>query len=200
MLLCPRSNKTCDFSRMISSTLTHLTFHVGGVREKGPGNEANCLLSTHSYFTASRVRLYRSDELLWKWDVLKLWVSQVKRVIWSFLPIHVHMYSLCSGAQGEFAGLCTIMAYHCDRGEQHRKICLVPESAHGTNAASCQMAGLRVITLPTDRDGGVPLEVFKEQVCICMHVCFPSSYGGGDYCSLGNFWLCFIFHYLVQYK
>ena len=56
------------------------------------------------------------------------------------------------------------MAYHCDRGEQHRKICLVPESAHGTNAASCQMAGLRVVTLPTDRDGGVTLEVFKREV------------------------------------
>ena len=70
----------------------------------------------------------------------------------------------CSGAQGEFAGLCTIMAYHKDHGEQHRRICLVPESAHGTNAASCQMAGLQVVTLPTDKNGGVSLEVFKEQV------------------------------------
>ena len=71
---------------------------------------------------------------------------------------------VCSGAQGEFAGLCTIMAYHRDKGEQHRKICLIPDSAHGTNAASSQMAGLRVVTLPTDKDGGVALDVFKAQV------------------------------------
>ena len=56
------------------------------------------------------------------------------------------------------------MAYHRDRGEQHRRICLIPASAHGTNAASSQMAGLGVVTLPTDKDGGVSLEVFKEQV------------------------------------
>ena len=56
------------------------------------------------------------------------------------------------------------MAYHKDKGEQHRKICLIPDSAHGTNAASSQMAGLRVVTLPTDKDGGVSLDVFKQQV------------------------------------
>lgn len=71
-----------------------------------------------------------------------------------------------SGAQGEYAGLCAIMAYHQDRGEQHRKICLIPKSAHGTNAASAQMAGLQVIELETDKDGAVPVEVFKQQVII----------------------------------
>ncbi len=58
------------------------------------------------------------------------------------------------------------MAYHRDRGEQHRNICLIPESAHGTNAASAQMAGLKVVTLPTDKNGAVPLEVFQEKVRI----------------------------------
>jgi len=56
------------------------------------------------------------------------------------------------------------MAYHKDRGDQHRNICLIPDSAHGTNAASAQMAGLVVVTLPTDKYGGVPLEVFREKV------------------------------------
>ena len=74
------------------------------------------------------------------------------------------MDTVRSGAQGEYAGLCAIMAYHRDRGEQHRKICLIPKSAHGTNAASAQMAGLQVIELETDKDGAVPVEVFKEQV------------------------------------
>ena len=63
--------------------------------------------------------------------------------------------------------------HHQDRGEQHRKICLIPKSAHGTNAASAQMAGLQVIELETDKDGAVPVEVFKEQVCVC--VCLSDS-------------------------
>ncbi len=58
------------------------------------------------------------------------------------------------------------MAYHRDRGEQHRKVCLIPDSAHGTNAASSQMAGLKVVNLPTDKDGGVALDVFKALVCV----------------------------------
>ena len=64
------------------------------------------------------------------------------------------------------------MAYHRDRGEQHRTICLIPESAHGTNAASAQMAGLRVVTLPTDKKGCVPMEVFKEKVKDRLSVVF----------------------------
>ena len=47
---------------------------------------------------------------------------------------------------------------------------LIPQSAHGTNAASAQMAGLNVIELPTDKDGGVKVEVFKEAVCACVCV------------------------------
>lgn len=56
------------------------------------------------------------------------------------------------------------MAYHSDQGEQHRNICLIPASAHGTNAASAQMAGLQVVTLPTNKDGSVSVSVFKEEV------------------------------------
>ena len=130
-----------------------------------------------------------------------------------------------SGAQGEFAGLCAIMAYHRDRGEEHRKvripppphtthplththvphphtpffpffspslsfssllppflslvpppvlpslslssslqICLIPQSAHGTNPASAQMAGLDVVYIPTDKDGSVSVAEFKKKV------------------------------------
>ncbi len=64
------------------------------------------------------------------------------------------------------------MAYHCDQGEQHRNICLIPASAHGTNAASAQMAGLQVVTLPTNKDGSVSVSVFKEEVgYYCMSFC-----------------------------
>ena len=85
------------------------------------------------------------------------------------------MDTVRSGAQGEYAGLCAIMAYHRDRGEQHRKICLIPKSAHGTNAASAQMAGLQVIELETDKDGAVPVEVFKEQVPAPLSLPLPLS-------------------------
>src|SRR5690606_12761927 len=52
-----------------------------------------------------------------------------------------------SGAQGEYAGLMVIRAYHASRGEGHRDVCLIPSSAHGTNPASAQMAGMRVVVV-----------------------------------------------------
>ena len=132
------------------------------------------------------------------------------------LPSFLLLSLLHSGAQGEFAGLCVIMAYHRDRGEEHRKvriplppltthsphtlthssfpfslplpsllppflslvphphpsfslssslqICLIPQSAHGTNPASAQMAGLDVVYIPTDKDGSVSVAEFKKKV------------------------------------
>ncbi|XP_064386896.1 glycine dehydrogenase (decarboxylating), mitochondrial-like [Halichondria panicea] len=88
-----------------------------------------------------------------------------------------------SGAQGEFSGLCAIMAYHSDQGEQHRNICLIPASAHGTNAASAQMAGLQVVTLPTNKDGSVSVSVFKEEIVkhqknlAAVMITYPSTSG-----------------------
>ena len=82
---------------------------------------------------------------------------------YTFTLTHTHTHTH-SGAQGEFAGLCAIMAYHKDRGEQHRNVCLIPESAHGTNPASAQMAGLKVVKLPTDRNGVVSIDDYKIQV------------------------------------
>ena len=60
-----------------------------------------------------------------------------------------------SGAQGEFAGLMVIRAYHRDRGEAHRDVVLIPASAHGTNPASAVMAGMRVVVVATDAHGNV---------------------------------------------
>jgi glycine dehydrogenase len=62
-----------------------------------------------------------------------------------------------AGSQGELAGLLAIRAYHADRNEQHRDVCLIPASAHGTNAASAAMAGMRVVVVDTDADGNVDL-------------------------------------------
>ncbi len=60
-----------------------------------------------------------------------------------------------SGAQGEYAGLLAIRGYHAARGEPHRKVCLIPSSAHGTNPASASMAGMEVVVVACDKRGNV---------------------------------------------
>jgi len=69
-----------------------------------------------------------------------------------------------SGAQGEYAGLMVIRAYHHSRGDTNRDICLIPSSAHGTNPASAVMAGMKVVVTPCDEKGNIDLEVLKEKV------------------------------------
>lgn len=87
-----------------------------------------------------------------------------------------------SGAQGEFAGLMAIKAYHESRDE-HRPICFIPSSAHGTNPASAKMAGLDVVVIPCDRNGNVDIEALKKQCEIhndkisCIMMTYPSTHG-----------------------
>lgn len=88
-----------------------------------------------------------------------------------------------SGAQGEFAGLMVIRAYHLSRGEGHRNICLIPASAHGTNPASAIMAGMKVVVTKTDENGNIDVadlaekaELHKENLSALM-VTYPSTHG-----------------------
>ncbi len=88
-----------------------------------------------------------------------------------------------SGAQGEYAGLLTIRGYHKSRGESHRNICLIPTSAHGTNPASAQMAGMKVVPVASAENGDIDLEDFrnkaelhKENLAACM-ITYPSTHG-----------------------
>ncbi|WP_194757143.1 aminomethyl-transferring glycine dehydrogenase [Aliidiomarina indica] len=88
-----------------------------------------------------------------------------------------------SGAQGEYAGLLAIHRYHASRGEGHRNICLIPDSAHGTNPASAQMAGMKVIVVDCDKNGNVDIadlrakaEEVKDQLS-CAMVTYPSTHG-----------------------
>ncbi|WP_270730979.1 aminomethyl-transferring glycine dehydrogenase [Shimia sp. Alg240-R146] len=88
-----------------------------------------------------------------------------------------------SGAQGEYAGLLTIAAYHRARGEGHRNICLIPMSAHGTNPASAQMVGWKVVPVQTADNGDIDLEdfrakaeKFKDDLAGCM-ITYPSTHG-----------------------
>jgi glycine dehydrogenase len=88
-----------------------------------------------------------------------------------------------SGAQGEYAGLLTIRNYHAARGEAHRNICLIPTSAHGTNPASAQMVGYKVVVVKSDDDGNIDLEDFRnkaiqhsDDLAACM-ITYPSTHG-----------------------
>jgi glycine dehydrogenase len=88
-----------------------------------------------------------------------------------------------AGSQGEFAGLLAIRAYHRSRGDDARDVCLIPQSAHGTNAASAVMAGLRVVVVATDADGDVDLadlrakiEQHRERLAAIM-ITYPSTHG-----------------------
>jgi glycine dehydrogenase len=88
-----------------------------------------------------------------------------------------------SGAQGEYAGLLAIRAYHRARGEGHRTVCLIPESAHGTNPASAHLCGMEVVVVKTDRDGNVDIADLKARAeqhsakLAALMVTYPSTHG-----------------------
>ena len=88
-----------------------------------------------------------------------------------------------AGSQGEYAGLLAIRAWHASRGEGHRNICLIPESAHGTNPASAQMTGLQVVVVKCDAQGSVDLRDLEAK-CLqhaanlaAVMITYPSTYG-----------------------
>ncbi|PPU97052.1 glycine dehydrogenase (aminomethyl-transferring) [Xanthomonas populi] len=88
-----------------------------------------------------------------------------------------------SGAQGEYAGLLAIRAYHRSRGEAYRDICLIPESAHGTNPASAQMCGMTVVVTKCDSNGNVDVEDIRAQAekysqrLAALMITYPSTHG-----------------------
>ena len=88
-----------------------------------------------------------------------------------------------SGAQGEFAGLMTIARYHRSRGDEQRRICLIPTSAHGTNPASAHMAGLDVVAVKSLDNGDIDLDDFREKAdaageeLAAVMITYPSTHG-----------------------
>ncbi len=88
-----------------------------------------------------------------------------------------------SGAQGEYAGLMTIRAYHLSRGDHHRNICLIPSSAHGTNPASAAMAGMTIIVTKTTPEGNIDVEDLRAKAIehkdylSALMVTYPSTHG-----------------------
>lgn len=88
-----------------------------------------------------------------------------------------------SGAQGEFAGLMVIRAYHAARGESHRNICLIPNSAHGTNPASAVMAGMTVVVVGCDKHGNIDVDDLRAKAeqhsenLGALMITYPSTHG-----------------------
>jgi glycine dehydrogenase len=88
-----------------------------------------------------------------------------------------------SGAQGEYAGLMVIRAYHQSRGDFHRNIALIPSSAHGTNPASAAMAGMQVVVTKTLENGNIDVDDLREKAILhkdnlsCLMVTYPSTHG-----------------------
>ncbi|NVK86359.1 MAG: aminomethyl-transferring glycine dehydrogenase, partial [Cytophagia bacterium] len=88
-----------------------------------------------------------------------------------------------SGAQGEYAGLMVIRAYHESRGDTHRNVAIIPSSAHGTNPASAVMAGMKVVIVACDEKGNIDMDDLKSKVeahssdLSCLMVTYPSTHG-----------------------
>ena len=88
-----------------------------------------------------------------------------------------------AGSQGEYTGLLVIRAYHESRGDAHRNVCVIPNSAHGTNPASAVMAGLKVVAVACDKDGNIDVadlraktEAHKTDLA-CLMITYPSTHG-----------------------
>lgn len=88
-----------------------------------------------------------------------------------------------SGAQGEYAGLLVIQAYHQSRGDAHRNIALIPTSAHGTNPASAAMCGMKIVLVKCDEKGNIDVNDMREKATLhkdnlsCLMVTYPSTHG-----------------------
>jgi len=112
-------------------------------------------------------------------EVLKVLITQLNEVT----GFNATSIQPNSGAQGEYAGLMVIRAYHLSRGDKHRNICLIPASAHGTNPASAVMAGMKVVVIKTDEKGNIDWDdikekskLYKENLAVLM-ITYPSTHG-----------------------
>ncbi|EHQ25445.1 Glycine dehydrogenase (decarboxylating) [Mucilaginibacter paludis DSM 18603] len=109
-------------------------------------------------------------------DELNKWLSEIT----GFAAMSLQPNA---GAQGEYAGLMVIRAYHQDRGDRHRNIALIPSSAHGTNPASAAMAGMKIVVVKCDDNGNIDVADLKAKAeqyqndLSCLMVTYPSTHG-----------------------
>jgi len=110
-------------------------------------------------------------------------IEQLEKALAIITGFHSVSLQPNSGAQGEYAGLMVIRAYHAANGDHHRNIALIPSSAHGTNPASAVMAGMKVVVVKCDQNGNIDLEDLKQKCeqhkenLSCLMVTYPSTHG-----------------------
>ena len=110
-------------------------------------------------------------------------ISQLEKYLCAITGFDACSLQPNSGAQGEYAGLLVIMAYHKDRNEGHRNVALIPSSAHGTNPASAVMAGMKVVVTKCDEKGNIDIADLKRHAeehkndLACLMVTYPSTHG-----------------------
>ncbi|MDQ4118478.1 MAG: aminomethyl-transferring glycine dehydrogenase [Actinomycetota bacterium] len=110
-------------------------------------------------------------------------ITQLERWLAELTGYHTVSVQPNAGSQGELAGLLAIAAYHRSRGDHERDVCLIPSSAHGTNAASAVMAGLRVVVVGTDARGDVDLDDLHAKIAehgdrlAALMITYPSTHG-----------------------
>ena len=125
----------------------------------------------HPFAPAEQTRGYLS-----LFDQLERWLAEIT----GFDAVSLQPNA---GAQGEYAGLLVIRAYHRKRGEQGRNVCLIPTSAHGTNPASAVMAGMRVVAVACDEDGNVDVDDLEAKAAnhaddlAALMITYPSTHG-----------------------
>ncbi|RME91719.1 MAG: aminotransferase class V-fold PLP-dependent enzyme, partial [Candidatus Hydrogenedentota bacterium] len=110
-------------------------------------------------------------------------IQELGKMLLSITGFSAYSFQPNSGAQGELAGICTILDYHASRGDTQRKVTLIPSSAHGTNPASAVMAGSKVVVVKCDKNGNVDIEdlankcnQYKDELAAFM-ITYPSTHG-----------------------
>jgi len=125
----------------------------------------------HPFCPQEQARGYRR-----LFDDLQTWLAEIT-------GFHAVSLQPNAGSQGEYTGLLTIRAYHHSRGDDHRHVCLIPTSAHGTNPASAVMAGMKVVPVACDDQGNVDLDDLRAKAAehadelAALMVTYPSTHG-----------------------
>src|SRR3569833_155815 len=171
MLRYIKSLKTRDLSLCHSMiALGSCTMKLNATTEMVPVTWAE-FSKIHPFAPADQVGGYMQ-----LFDELNNWLSEIT----GFAAMSLQPNA---GAQGEYAGLMVIRAYHHDRGEGHRNIALIPSSAHGTNPASAAMAGMKIVVVKCDENGNIDVADLKEKAeqhkndLSCLMVTYPSTHG-----------------------
>ena len=118
-----------------------------------------------------------------QWIGYELMINELRQWLIELTGYEAMSMQPNSGAQGEYAGLLAIRRYHASRGEQHRNVCLIPSSAHGTNPATASMMGLQVVVVKTDLDGNIDLNDLRHKAeqhhenLSSLMVTYPSTHG-----------------------